>query len=121
MRHEVNEFDPRWWSGAVRRAMVSRAGVSAGRRARSIAVASMTILAAGCAGGGGSGDPGAKSLPAGETCQSLRGQLDRLLARGVQPKVEALSAGRKLSPKDRADAEAYNRILNQYLGARCHV
>jgi hypothetical protein len=44
-----------------------------------------------------------------------------LLARGVQPKVEALSAGRSLSAKDRADAEAYNRILNQYLGARCHV
>ena len=92
VRHEIDQFDPRKRSGAVRRAMVSRAGVSAGRRARSIAVASMTILAAGCAGGG-----------------------------GVQPKVEALSAGRSLSAKDRADAEAYNRILNQYLGARCHV
>lgn len=100
---------------------MSRAGVSAGRRARAIAAAGLTILAAGCAGGNGSGDPGAKALPAGETCQSLRGQLDRLLSRGVQPKVEALSAGRNLSAKDRADAEAYNRILNQYLGARCHV
>src|SRR5512136_1593874 len=100
--------------------MVSRAGVSAGRRARALAMAGLTVLAAGCA-GGGSGDPGAKSLPPGETCQSLRGQLDRLLARGVQSKVEALSAGRSLSPKDKADAEAYNRVLNQYLGARCHV
>lgn len=108
-------------AAGVRRARVSRAEVSAGRRARAVAVAGMTILAAGCAGGSGSGDPGAQSLPAGETCQSLRGQLDRLLARNIQPKVEALSAGRKLSPKDKADAEAYNRILNQYLGARCHV
>jgi hypothetical protein len=93
--------------------------VSAGRRARAMMAAGLTVLAAGCA--GGSGDPGARPLPMGETCQSLRGQLDRLLARGVQPKVEALSAGRSLSAKDRADAEAYNRILNQYLGARCHV
>ncbi len=99
---------------------MSRAGVSVMRRARAMTVAIFAVVAAGCA-GGGSGDPGARPLPAGETCQSLRGQLDRLLARGVQPKVEALSAGRNLSAKDRADAEAYNRILNQYLGARCHV
>lgn len=94
--------------------------MTAGRRARAMTAAALTVLAAGCAGGAG-GDPGAKPLPMGETCQSLRGQLDRLLARNVQPKVEALSAGRKLSAKDRADAEAYNRLLNQYLGARCHV
>lgn len=100
---------------------MKRAGAKAsGSRIGAICAVSVTLLVAGCAGGSG-GDPGARSLPAGESCQSLRGQLDRLLARGVQPKVEALSAGRKLSPKDKADAEAYNRILNQYLGARCHV
>lgn len=104
------------------RAMVSYEVVSAGRRARAILAACLTISVAACAGGGGGyGDPGARSLPPGETCQSLRGQLDRLLAKGVQPKVEALSAGRALSARDRADAESYNRILNQYLGARCHV
>ena len=101
---------------------MSRAGGSAVRRARAIVATGLcAVMASGCAGGAGSGDPGARPLPMGETCQSLRGQLDRLLARGVQPKVEALSAGRQLAPKDRADAEAYNRILNQYLGARCHV
>lgn len=100
---------------------MSRAGVSAARRIRTTAAACMTLFVAACAGGNGSGDPGARPLPMGETCQSLRGQLDRLLSRGVQSKVEALSAGRKMSPKDKADAEAYNRILNQYLGARCHV
>ena len=93
--------------------------MGAGRSASAVAAAFLTVVMAGCAGGGG--DPGARPLPSGETCQSLRGQLDRLLARGVQPKVEALSAGRSLSAKDRADAEAYNRILNQYLGARCHL
>ncbi len=89
-------------------------------RGHVICAVAVTLVVSGCAGGSG-GDPGARALPSGETCQSLRGQLDRLLARGVQPKVEALSAGRKLSAKDKADAEAYNRILNQYLGARCHV
>jgi hypothetical protein len=101
--------------------MVSYEVVSAGRRARAVLAACLTMTVAACAGGGGYGDPGARSLPPGETCQSLRGQLDRLLAKGVQPKVEALSAGRALSARDKADAESYNRILNQYLGARCHV
>lgn len=104
---------------AIQGGAVARAGVGAGRSASAVAAAVLTVLVAGCAGGGG--DPGARPLPSGETCQSLRGQLDRLLARGVQPKVEALSAGRSLSAKDRTDAEAYNRILNQYLGARCHL
>ncbi len=100
---------------------MSRAGVrTAGATVRMVITASMVLALGGCAGGTG-GDPGAKPLPMGETCQSLRAQLDRLLSRGVQSKVEALSAGRKLSPKDKADAEAYNRLLNQYLGARCHV
>lgn len=97
-------------------------------RTRGSRVSLVALLAAvaiggglgGCAGGGG-GDPGAKALPPGQTCKSLRAQLDRLLARGVQSKVEALSAGRKQSPGDKAEAESYNSTLNQYLGARCHV
>ena len=80
----------------------------------------IAALAGGCA-GKGSGDPGATSLPLGENCQSIRSKLDRLLNNGVQSKVEAMSAGRALSPAARSDAESYNRLLNQYLGARCHV
>lgn len=99
---------------------MARAGVGMARVSKVVLSLGLAMLVAGCAGGSG-GDPGAKSLPAGESCQSLRGQLDRLLSRGVQSKVEALSAGRKMSAADRADAEAYNRILNQYLGARCHT
>lgn len=79
----------------------------------------LALATAGCAGEGG--DPGASSLPLGQSCSSLRTTLNRLLARGAQWKVEALSAGRKLSPADKADAENYNKALNQYLGARCHV
>jgi hypothetical protein len=83
------------------------------------AIAALALVMTGCASSGG--DPGAKNLPVGETCPSIRSQLDRLLGKGVQGNVEALSAGRKLSPAARADAESYNRLLNQYLGARCHV
>jgi hypothetical protein len=80
------------------------------------------ILLAGCAGGGGpGGDPGAQALPAGMTCQTIRGELNKLDAKGTQSKVEALNAGKPLQPQHRADAERYNQLLNYYLGARCHA
>ncbi|MDX2309418.1 MAG: hypothetical protein NW216_14355 [Hyphomicrobium sp.] len=93
------------------------------RSSRVVAVAAVVgfgLGLGGCAGGSG-GDPGAKPLPPGQSCKSLRAQLDRLLSRGVQSKVEALTAGRKQSAADKAEAESYNNTLNQYLGARCHV
>ena len=64
---------------------------------------------------------GAMPLAAGQSCGSIRQELNRLDAKGTQGKVEALSQGKKLSPADRADADRYNLLLNQYLGARCHV
>jgi hypothetical protein len=73
---------------------------------------------AGCAGGGGAGS--AAALPAGSTCQSIKGQLSRLDAKGVRGSIESQSAGRKLSPGQKADADAYNSLLNDYLKARCH-
>ena len=41
----------------------------------------------------------------------------------LRPYVEASAAsqGKKLSPKDKGDVDRYNSLLNQYLGARCHV
>jgi hypothetical protein len=82
----------------------------------------IAAAAAGCAAEGATyGDPGARALPAGQSCQSLRAELDRLDARGTRAKVEAASAGRKLAPKDQADADRYNQLLNYYLGARCQV
>lgn len=74
-----------------------------------------------CAGDDFGGDPGAKPLAAGQTCGSIRQELDRLDARGTQSKVEAASQGKKLPPAAMADVQRYNDLLNQYLGARCHV
>lgn len=81
------------------------------------------ILAAplqGCGGASG-GDPGAKSLPMGESCGSIRSELNRLDSRGVPALVERQSSGGRLNPAQKTDADSYNRLLNQYLGARCHV
>lgn len=78
-------------------------------------------LLAGCADGGNGGDPGALPLASGQTCGSIRGELDKLDRKGTQSKVEAATAGKKLAPAAQADVDRYNSLLNQYLGARCHV
>jgi hypothetical protein len=77
----------------------------------------------GCAedGGGYGGDPGARPLAAGQSCGSIRQELNRLDSRGTQAKVEAATQGKKLPPAAQADVDRYNDLLNQYLGARCHV
>ncbi|KUO55229.1 MAG: hypothetical protein APF80_11575 [Alphaproteobacteria bacterium BRH_c36] len=81
----------------------------------------MAVLAlAGCAGDGASG-PGAQPLPLGSSCQSIRAELRRLDNSGVPSKVEAVSAGRRVSDRDRQLANRYSELLNQYLGARCHT
>jgi hypothetical protein len=89
---------------------------------KAFAVSVVAILA-GCASDNASqgGDPGARPLPAGQSCQSVRAELDRLDRRGVPSKVEAANSGRKLSGADRADVDRYNALLSQYLGARCHL
>jgi hypothetical protein len=74
----------------------------------------------GCASGGGGG-PSSKQLPNGESCGSIKSQLSKLDARGVPASVQAQAAGRKISAQQKADADLYNRLLNDYLGARCHV
>ncbi|CFX37980.1 conserved exported protein of unknown function [Candidatus Filomicrobium marinum] len=88
-----------------------------------LVVAAAAMLIAGCAneGGSGYGDPGARALPAGESCKSIRAELNRMDARGIPSKVEAVNAGRSVSSKDRELANRYNSLLNSYLGARCHV
>jgi hypothetical protein len=79
------------------------------------------VLLAGCADGGSSGDPGAIPLASGQSCGSIRQELDKLDRKGTQSKVEAATAGKKLAPAAQADVDRYNSLLNQYLGARCHV
>jgi hypothetical protein len=85
-----------------------------------LAVGAAMALLAGCADNSG-GDPGAVPLASGQTCGEIQQELNRLLGKGVQGKVEAASAGRKLAPAAQADVDRYNSLLNQYLGARCHV
>lgn len=88
---------------------------------RGLALAGAVVVA-GCAGGGGTGgDPGARPLPAGQSCQSIRGELNKMDGQGARSAVEAVSAGRKVSPQQKATADRYNQLLNDYLGARCHV
>ena len=82
-----------------------------------VAVAAASLQ--GCA--SASGDPGAKSLPLGQSCQSVRGELNKLDARGVPAQVERASNGGKLTPAQRSDVDNYNQLLSQYLGSRCHV
>lgn len=79
------------------------------------------VVMAGCASGGGNSGPQGKALANGETCGSIKSQLNKLDARGVPSSVQAQAAGRKLSGQQKADADLYNRLLNDYLGARCHV
>ena len=83
--------------------------------------AAVAALLAGCAGGQTGGDPGARPLPSGQSCQSLRAELNKLDARGVRSKVEAAQQGRKFTGSAQAEVDQYNRLLADYLGARCHT
>jgi hypothetical protein len=83
-------------------------------------VAGLAALA-GCESGGYGGDPGARPLASGQSCGTIRQELDQLDRKGTQSKVEAASQGKKLAAKDQGDVDRYNTLLNQYLGARCHV
>ena len=85
-----------------------------------LVVAAAAATLAGCA-DGYDGDPGAMPLASGQSCGSIRQELNRLDAKGAQSKVEAASQGKKLPPGAQADVDRYNSLLNQYLGARCHV
>ena len=75
---------------------------------------------AGCSDGSG-GDPGASGLPVGASCESVRADLNKLDSKGVPALIEAQSGGKKLSPEQKSQADLYNKLLNQYLGARCHT
>jgi hypothetical protein len=86
-----------------------------------VLVLSAALQGCGGAGAGAGGDPGARPLPVGQSCQSIRGELNKLDSRGVQAYVERASSGGKLSASQQADADNYNRLLGHYLGARCHV
>lgn len=81
-----------------------------------LALLGAAALVAGCATNGGGG-AGAMSD---SSCQSIKAQLNRLDAKGVRSSVEAQAAGRPISAQQKADADAYNKALSDYLGGRCH-
>lgn len=83
-------------------------------------IAPAAVLLSACAKEGSSG-PYAKPLPVGETCRSIQHKLKTMDSQGVPAKVEAVAAGRKVSKSSRAQAALYNKLLNDYLGARCHA
>ena len=79
------------------------------------------LMLAGCeSGNSNGGDPGARPLPPGQTCQTIRADLDKMDSQGAQSKVERASRG-NVDAATKAVADRYNSLLNQYLGARCHV
>jgi len=78
------------------------------------------VALGGCAEGNLGGDPGPTPLAAG-SCGSIQQELNRLLGKGVQGNVERAASGKAVSPAAKADVDRYNSLLNQYLGARCHV
>ncbi len=84
--------------------------------------ASAAIALGGCASdnGGGSGPP-SRPLPSGATCASVKADLARLDSKGTPGVIQSMAAGKKVSPAQKADADLYNKLLNDYLGARCHV
>ena len=95
-------------------------------RAIKAAVAGFVVLVcAGCAAANSNnnanGDPGPTELAAGETCESIRANLNKLDSQGVPAIIERETSGKKLSPSQKQQADLYNKLLNQYLGARCHV
>lgn len=87
------------------------------------AIALTGAALSGCASGNaaGGGDPGAMAMPAGNSCQTVRGELNKLDAKGTPSRVEAASRGSRLAPAQQAEVDRYNYLLNLYLGARCHV
>jgi hypothetical protein len=97
---------------------VSARGRSA-RAFKGVAAGALALACAACA--AANGDPGPTTLSAGETCESIRANLTKLDHQGVPALVERQNAGKKMSAAHKAQADLYNRLLNQYLGARCHV
>jgi hypothetical protein len=81
----------------------------------------IAVSVGGCAETSGKNGPGAIALPSGQSCQSIRGELNRLDSRGVPAKIEAAQSGKKLPAAQQAEVDQYNKLLGQYLGAKCHV
>lgn len=88
--------------------------------ARAIAAVALPAMLAACASDGPPGNQQAMAADA-KSCASVRSEIDRLDARGVPARIEAANQGKKISASQRAEVDQYNRLLQQYLGSRCHL
>jgi hypothetical protein len=88
-----------------------------------LAAGACALALAGCANdkANANGDPGPAALSPGETCESIRANLTKMDRSGVPALVERQSAGKSLTAAQKSQADLYNKLLNEYLGARCHV
>ena len=55
------------------------------------------------------------------SCQSLRSEIMTREARGATRLIDRKNDGGKLTPREQAEIDTYNSLLNEYLGARCHL
>lgn len=55
------------------------------------------------------------------SCQSLRSEIMKREARGAARLVDRKNDGGKLNAREQAEIDSYNSLLNEYLGARCHL
>ncbi len=89
------------------------------RRPIGLAVLASALALAGCA---NDKEPSTNaSVRDNGSCRETRAELDRLDAKGVPGLIDASTSGKKLSSSQRADVDRYNRLLQIYLGSRCHL
>ncbi|MCC0008522.1 MAG: hypothetical protein H6876_10440 [Hyphomicrobiaceae bacterium] len=92
------------------------------RRGALFAVLAGALAVSGCAGEGASGGSGPGAVARDNaSCRDARRELDQLDARGVPNLIEASNNGKKLSAKQQGEVDRYNRLLEIYLGSRCHL
>lgn len=65
--------------------------------------------------------PAAAPVLTDRSCQSLRSEIMKREARGAARLVDRKNDGGKLNPREQAEIDTYNSLLNEYLGARCHL
>lgn len=55
------------------------------------------------------------------SCQALRTEITKMEARGTTKLIDRQHDGGKVSSREQAEIDTYNSLLNEYLGARCHL
>jgi hypothetical protein len=85
-------------------------------------VALLALFVSGCASSQGQiAAPLSVPLTSDRSCQSLRSEIMKREARGAARLVDRKNDGGKLNPREQAEIDTYNSLLDEYLGARCHL